>query len=29
MFVSASSGVHRAVEIKGHIQTVEPNRIFL
>lgn len=28
MFVSASSGAHRAVEIKGHFQTVELNRIF-
>lgn len=29
LFVSANSGVHGAVEMKGHFQTVEENRIFL
>lgn len=29
MFISASSEAHRAVEIKGHCEIVELNRIFL
>lgn len=29
MFVSASGEAHRAVEMKGHFQIMELNRVFL